>query len=222
MCLVVCGDFEPENLIEEIEKRLIDKPQNGEIKRIRESEEENIVKTKIEEKMNVSKPMFTIGIKCKVPQKEELVRTHIAIEILLNMLIGESSELYKELYKDANMFNMPSLAYEFGNDYAFILISENANNPDQVFEKLKQKINVFFEHGLNKEDFERIKKMIYGRYIKEYNDVANIAMMFLADFMKGINSFDYLEEIENIDISFAENVLKDNFKQDKMVLSVIK
>ena len=77
-------------------------------------------------------------------------------------------------------------------------------------------------NGLNTKDFERTKKMIYGEYIKEYNDVTSIAKMFLSDFMKGINSFDYLEEIEIMDINFVNQVLKDNFNLDKMVLSVVK
>ena len=37
-----------------------------------------------------------------------------------------------------------------------------------------------------------------------------------------INSFDYLEEIESVDIEFAKQILKDKFKEEKMVFSVIK
>ena len=48
------------------------------------------------------------------------------------------------------------------------------------------------EHGINKEDSERIKKMIYGGYVREFNDVTDISRMFLADYFKGINSFDYI------------------------------
>lgn len=220
MCMVISGDFKPKDLLEEIKKRLIDKPKQSEIKRIYEQEAENIVQEKIEANMNVSKPIFMIGIKCKEPENK--VKTHIAIEILLNMLIGESSYLYKELYKDGYLFTTPSLSYEFGDNYAHILISENANNPEDVYQKLKAKIEEFKAKGLNKADFERIKKMIYGEYIKSYNDAGDIARMFLADFMKGINSFDYIEEIENVDISFAEEVLKENFKEEKTVLSVVK
>ena len=222
MCLVVSGDFIPEQIIEEIKKRLIQKPQNGEIKRIYETEPEEIVKEKTEQEMNVSMPIFTIGIKCKAPLPKEKVKINISMEILLNMLIGESSELYKELYQDGNIYAMPNISYEFGENYAHLLISENANYPEEVYEKLKQKIEEFQKNGLNREDFERIKKMIYGEYIKEYNDVANIARMFLSDFMKGINSFDYLEEIETVDIHFVNQVLNDNFKKEKMVLSVVK
>ena len=221
MCLVVAGDFEPEKIIEEIKNRLIENKQNGEIKRIFEQEEESIVKEKIEQEFDVSKPLFTIGIKCKPAEQSQKVRTHIAIEIILNILFGESSSLYKELYQDGNMFSVPSLSYEFDESYAHILISENANNPDEVYKKLKEKINEYKQNGINSKDFERIKKMLYGNYIKEFNDVTNIARMFLADFMKGVNSFDYLEEIDGIDVDFVNQILKQYFKEEKMVISVV-
>ena len=64
--------------------------------------------------------------------------------------------------------------------------------------------------------------MIYGAYIKEYDDVENISRMFLADYFKGINSFDYLEEIEGINVEYLEQILKDAFKEDKMVISIVK
>ena len=55
-----------------------------------------------------------------------------------------------------------------------------------------------------------------------FNDVAGIARMFLNDYMNGINSFDYLEEITTLDIDYAKQILNDNFKSEKMVFSVVK
>ena len=123
MCIVICGDFIPEEILKEIEKRLIDKKASGEIKRIYEPEDETIVKPKIDAKMQVSIPIFTIGIKCLPPKQNEKVKTHISMEILLNMIIGESSKLYQELYKDGILLNMPSFEYEFTDEYAYVLIS---------------------------------------------------------------------------------------------------
>ena len=64
--------------------------------------------------------------------------------------------------------------------------------------------------------------MVYGDYIKQYNNVSEIARMFLTDFIRGINSFDYLEEISSCDLDYTKQVLEDNFKEEKMVFSVIK
>ena len=222
MCLVVSGDFVPENLLEEIKKRLIEKTANGEIKRIFEPEEEKIVKEKVEQNMNVSKPLVTVGIKCLPLAKENIVKVHLAIEIILRLLLGESSKLYKELYQDGNIYETPELSFEFGENYAHILITASSNNPEDFYKKLKEKLDEFKSQGLNNEDFERTKKLVYGTLIKQYNDVTEIARMFLSDFMKGINSFEYLDEIETIDVDFANQILKQYFKEEKMVLSVVK
>ena len=222
MCLVVCGDFEPNEILDEIKKRLIDKRASGEIKRIYENEPETIAKKEIEAKMDVSIPLFNIGIKCIPPKQKEKVKTHISIQIILNILIGASSKLYQELYKEGILLGLPSYEYDFTDEYAHILISGASRNPEIMKERLLKEIQEIKQNGINKEDFERTKKMIYGDYIKQYNDVATIARIFLNDFMNGINSFDYLEEITAIDLDEVKQTLEDNFKSDKIVFSVVK
>ena len=138
------------------------------------------------------------------------------------MLLGRSSKLYKELYGQGIIFNQPSLEYEFTDGYAHVLITGQATEPEKVFEKLKNEIKSLNENGLDEEEFSRIKKMIYGGYVKEYNDVAETARMFLADFFKGINSFDYIDEIESVKVDYAHQVLKETFDDSNMVLSVVK
>ena len=222
MAMVFCGDFEPELLLEEIKKRLIENKANGDIKRIYPEEPEGIVQEKIEQNMDVSQPLFTIGIKDKIVENKEIVRKHITIEILLNMLMGKSSKLYKELYDDGILFTVPSLDYEFAKGYAHILITGQSPEPEKVYDKFKKAVEYMKQNPINKEEFTRIKKRIYGEYVKEYNDTADIARMFLADFFKDINSFDYLEEIATVNEQYAEQVLKEVFNDKKMVISVIK
>ena len=222
MAMVICGDFEPEKLLEEVKKRLIDKKANGEIKRIYPVEKEDIVKEKIEQNMDVSQPLFAIGIKDKLADTKERVRKHIAIEILLNMIIGKSSNLYKELYDEGLLFAVPSLDYEFARGYAHILITGQSLEPEKVYEKFKKAVEEMKASTIDTKEFNRIKKRIYGEYVKEYNDVEDIARMFLADYFKEINSFDYLEEISTINEQYVEQILKQVFDDKKMVISVIK
>ena len=222
MAMVICGDFEPEKLLEEIKKRLVKKNANGEIKRIYPKEPETIVKEKIEQNMDVSEPLFTIGIKDKIATEKEKVKKHLAIEILLNMIIGKSSKLYQELYNNGILYTVPSFDYEFSRDYAHILITGQSKEPEKVYEKLKQEIEKVKQDGINSEEFERIKKMLYGAYVREYDEPGDIARMFLADFFKGINSFEYLEELTIINEQYVEQILKETFNENKMVISVIK
>ena len=222
MALVLCGDFEPDEIIKEIKKRLINNKANGEIKRIYPEEPEDIVKEKIEQKMEVSMPLYAIAIKDKVADEKERVKKHIAIEILLNLLIGRSSNLYQKLYNDGTIFSQPSLNYEFTKTYAHVILDGQSNDPEKVYSDFKEEIENFKKNGINEQDFIRIKKMIYGGYIKEYDDVADVARMFLADYFKGVNSFDYLEEIDSINVEYLEQVLKEVFKEQNMILSVVK
>ncbi len=219
MTMVLCGDFNPEDMIEEVKKRLIDTKASGEIKRVYPDEPEEVVQEKIEQKLEVSQPLYTIGIKdtgkCDV-------KKHIAMEILLNLLVGRSSNLYKELYNEGVIYAQPSLEYEFTDIYAHALISGQSNEPEKVYQKFKEEVKKLKTEGIDEENFNRIKKMIYGGYVKEYNDVADIARMFLADYFKGINSFDYLEEIEGITVEYLEQILKDVFKEEKMIISIVR
>ena len=221
MAMVICGDFEPEKILQEVQKRLIKKESNGEIKRIYPEEPENIVQEKIEKKMDVSMPLFVIGIKDKEPEQAERVKKHITIEILLNIIIGQSSNLYKELYNSGQMYSVPSLDYEFAKNYAHILITGQAKNPEQILEKFQKEVEKLKQNGINEQDFNRYKKMIYGSYVKEYDEVGSICRMFLADFFKGINSFDYIEEINTINIDYAKQILEEVFKKENTIISII-
>lgn len=225
MTMVVCGDFVPEDLLEEIKKRLVKKEPQGEIKRIYPPKENKINKPYKEDEMEVSMPIFAIGYKDNEELKENrenIIKKHIAIEILLNIAIGKSSDLYKELYESGDLLAEPDLDYEFSDEYAHVLISGQSTNPKKIYEKVKETFEKYKQDGLDEEHFNRIQRKIYGDYVVEYNSVGDIARMFLSDKMKQINSFDYIEEYFQVTKEYTEDVLKNVFKTENMILSVVK
>ena len=222
MVMCFAGDFNPEELVEEVKKRLKKLEKHGEIKRIYPEEPEKIVEKENITQMEVSMPIFVIGIKDKLNNKENsIVKKHIAIEILLNMLIGKSSKLYKELYEQELLTGEPYMEYEFSKQYAHIAITGQSKNPKEVLEKLQQEIKNMKKNSLDLEHFNRIKKMIYGNYVKEYDDVADICRMFIADYMKNINSFEYIEEYKQVTPEYTKQVLDEVFDENKTVISII-
>ena len=220
MVLVLCGDFDPEKTIEYVKQKQVNKEKIGKIDRVYEEEPEEINQKEIVKKMEVSIPSFIIGYKDKVVTKD-IVKRHIAIEIILSLLIGKSSNLYRELYNSGLMLQEAELAYEFTDNYAYVMIGGQSKEPKKVQEFLNKEIENIKKSGFNEEDFNRIKRMIYGDYIKEYNEVGDISRMFLSDYFKGINSFDYIEEIEKIDMEYVMSVLKEVFNEDKQVISIV-
>ena len=221
MTMVVCGDFEPEKLLNEIKKRLVPKENQGEIKRIYAKEETEINRKETEVKMELSNPLFLVGYKDATKNKENLVKRHIAIEIILNMLIGKSSELYKKLYEENILLSEPNFDYEFNNEYAHVTIYGQSKNPRRIYEEITKQVEKYIKNGLDEEHFKRIKKKIYGDYAIEYNSVADIARMFLADKMKVINSFDYIEEFNTVTKEYTEGILKEVFNEKNEILSIV-
>ena len=221
MVLVVCGDFQPKTLLEELKKRMVKQENQAEIKRIYPDEPEEIQEKKKMVAMEVNNPLFVIGFKDNVKRKEQMVKKHIAIEILLYLLIGKSSGLYQELYKQGLLLAQPELDYEFSKQYAHVTISGQSKQPEKVYQSLMKEIKRRKREGIEKEVFARVKKKIYGEYITEYNNIGNIARMFLADSFKGIHSFDYLEEYEGVTLEYTTQILEEVFEEEKAVLSVV-
>ena len=220
MLLVICGNFEPEKILEEVKKRLVKKEKQGEIKVIHDDDEDKSLNmTYKEEKMEVSKPLFMIGFKDEIG-KVDKVKRHIAIEILMNMFIGKSSETYQKLYKQGIILAEPELDYEFGEGYSHVLISGQTTNPEIVKEELLKAIKREVEN-FDEDSFNRIKKKIYGSYVIEYNNVSDIARMILSDYFKGVKSFDYIEEYKNVTPEYTKEILQEVFDEKRCIMSVV-
>ena len=222
MTLVICGDFEPEKLLEEVKKRLTKNKTYEKIERIYPEKEKTINKKYVEKNMNVSMPIFAIGIKDVSKMDSEIVKKHIAIEILLNMIIGKSSDLYKKMYNQGLLLEEPSIDYEFSEEYAHIVISGQSNDSEEVYKMFKEEIENYKNNELNIDHFERIKKKIYGDYVVEYNNISDVARMLLSDYFKNIESFDYIEQYSTVTAEFTKQILDEIFDKNKCILSVVK
>ena len=130
--------------------------------------------------------------------------------------------MYQKLYKEGLIIAQPDLDYEFSKQYAHVTISGQSNDPEKLAEELKKEIQQLKENGIESNVFERVKKKIYGNYVTEFNDVADIAKMFMGDYFKGINSFQYIENHKQVNKEYAEEILKEVFNEEKMILSIVK
>ena len=221
MAIVVCGDFEPEKIIEEIEKRVTIQNSTKVIKRIYEDEPEEIVKPRVEDEMNISMPIFLIGYKDNI-ETENQIDKDLALDIIFNILIGDSSELYQDLYEEGLLQSEPVLMYENSKTYSQLLIQGQSNNYDEVIKRIEDEIENLKKNGIDDEVFERIKKKLYGEYVKSYNDANGIATSFLQNYFRGINPLDYFEEFKGLDKQYIMKVLNEVFKKEKQVVSIVK
>lgn len=63
-------------------------------------------------------------------------------------------------------------------DYAYSSIDGESSDPKAVYEAVINEVEETRKNGLSKEDFERIKKVVWGEYIRSQNDVEDYAVTF--------------------------------------------
>ena len=175
----------------------------------------------IEDKMDISIPIFMIGYKDEIDSKNQ-IKKDLALDIIFNILIGESSELYQELYEEGLLQTEPSFIYENSKTYSHILIQGQSIKYDEVVKRIEKEVEKLKQNGISDENFERTKKKLYGEYVKGYNNVARIANNFLQNYFRNINPLDYFEEFNGIDKEYLLEILNDCFNKELEVVSVIK
>ena len=218
MTMCISGNFNPDQLIEEVKKRLIPHEKVGKIIRIYPEYENDINEKRKEATMKINMPMFMIGYR-DFAKDEDKIKKDVAQKIIYNSILGKCSKIYNEMYERGLLFHEIDFDYEFSDEYAHTMLSGETKNIDEVYEIIT---NALENIEISKEDFERSKKRLYGEYVGSFEDVEDVGRMVLADSMKGINSFDYINEINNITLEECKKIQKQIFKKEKAVLSIVK
>ena len=151
-----------------------------------------------------------------------MVKREIGLRILSAIIFGKSSDLYRKLYERGSIFSELGFDYEYARNYAHLYIQGQCINPEEVIKELKEEIDFYKQKGIEDKDFERIKKKVYGEFVKDYNDVSTIGNMALSSHFRGINIFEYFEEFSSIDKKYIENLLNEVFDENKKVISITK
>ena len=221
MVLAVCGNFTPEYVLDLIKNNMENFEKQEKIERIYPVEKEEVLKQKKEEEMEVSIPAFVIGIKDKV-EETDIIKKELMLNIILNCIFDENSELFKELYENGLIISEPDLEYEYSDLYSHMMIFSSSKDPEKVFTKFKEEVNKLIKEGISEKTFNRTKNKIYGRLVTSYNSSTQIARIFMRDYLNNIMTFDYIEKWKEINLDEVNEMLKNKFKDEKMVLSVIK
>ena len=231
MTMCISGNFKPEEIIEEVKKRLLPHEKISEIKRIYPKEGDEINQKLIKTNMDVNMPLFMIGYRVNNKKEKEILKNDknqyskemtkkdIAIRIILNSIIGKCSETYQDLYNKGLLTKELNFDFEFSDEYAHVIIDGESKEVEKIYERIIKDLQ---NKQINQEEVERAKKVLYGDLVSEFGDVENIGRMLLTNEIKNINVMDYIDEISNIDINYVEKIRKEIFDSDKSVLSIVR
>lgn len=220
MALCIAGKVNPAEVLE-IADELLKPAEKIEIERNFPDEPYEIVTDRIEKKLSVAVPVFAIGFKeeCKTP--ERTVKEKIETAILLEILAGATSPLYKELFDEGLINTSFGSEYFTGYGYASVIFEGESHKPEAVFDRLKQEINRLKKDGIQQSDFERARKLLYGRNVMAFNDVEAIANGMIDAFFSSCGLFDEVEIFENVTVQDIERCLANKLDCDNSAISLI-
>lgn len=222
MVLCICGDIDVSNIIAIADETLKGKKKTN-VKRIYPVEPINISQKVIKKKLSVSKPLFNIGIKDTVKElfgKEFLNRQAIT-EILLNLIVGESSPLYLRLYQEGLINSSFSCDFMLSESFGIALIGGESSDPEKVYNEIFKEIETLKQKGIEKSDFERCKKALYGKMVKRFNSVEKIANDLILCYITKVDIYDILNAYKNSSLEDVILRLNNFFNEQTAVLSIV-
>ena len=220
MILFTCGDVECGKVEELVEKYVTANPIT-EIKRFAVDEPARINKPYKEQKLSISTPIFQIGFKDTDVGYggRELLKKEIITSLLMEIVLGEGSDLYNRLYNDGLINDSFDSDYEGEVSYGFSSIGGESDDPEKVQEII---LDTFEKLDITEEEFERAKRVEIARYLRMWNGVEGLSNTMVSDLFKDINIFEYSSVIKEITLKDLKNRFAEHFSRKNCVLSVIR
>lgn len=224
MVICVVGDVKAEEVFSLVEQGIKQQAEKSEIKRIFPEEPVKVNKDYVEQKLAISTPIFQMGFKDHAFESKGMdsLYREVAVKLLLELIMGRSSALYSELYEEGLINSTFEFDYTIEESYAFSMFGGESPDPLRVRERISGAIQGLLSHGLDRSGFERVKKAMTGRFLRQFNSVERISHAFIPAYFKGTRVFDYMEVYDKISFEYVDSIFKQHFNFENLALSVIK
>lgn len=215
MTLCLVGDFCPEEMEKYLDGILAKTGPMQEIVRIMPDEPNTVASRLKERKMSVATPVYAIGFKeTGIGGGLEIRRA--AAKTAMDLLIGKSSKLYGDLYREGLITSSFSMDYTGETDYGFAEITDESDKADIVLEKIKQGIKDF---KFDKDDFERIKRKRFGRSLHLFDDPEAYAGALARNVTCGADLYKSIEISQKITEKDIKNVFEKLLSAENIAIS---
>lgn len=221
MALVVVGNADADRIVA-ICDECLEKAENVSVERSFEDEPRDIVKSYDEYHLAMSVPVFSFGYKEKCETPERTLKEIVETNILLEVLIGESSPLYSSLIEKGLINSQFSKEYFVGYGYEAIMFDGESTNPQAVADEIKRDVARLKKDGIDDELFETVRRNLYGKEIMQYNDIDAVANGMISCYFSDYGIFDTMDIYKNVTKADIEKRLFEVMDEKYSALSVVK
>ncbi len=222
MALCVCGDFPPEEVEKACDEILKEAP-ILDIERIYPEEPREVNEKEICERMQVSMPMFAVGIKDGVQFESgaSLAKKSAEAGIILRILFGRGSDFYSRLYAEGLINSSFSASFDAHTAFSYAEISGLSRDPDRVYAEIRAEIARYIEKGIEKEEFERAKRALYAGCVRVFDSTDDIANSFLSYLFCGCNLLDEADSVAKVTLEDVNARLRTAFPDEAFTISKV-
>lgn len=223
MVLIACGKVDPDEVLEAVD-RIVPKKPALPFESVYADEEPTVVTGYVEAKMDVARPIFSIGIKDTDISPDPLGRLHKSamLSVILETMFGPSSPIYNSLYEAGLISGTISCDYEHNRAFSFLEVSAESDECDTVIARIIDYIDGIKKNGLDKALFERAKKVVYAQTLKGFDSTEDINSMFLSNIVDGVDAFDLPEALAGVTKEECDSLIIKLFNDEARTVSVIK
>ena len=219
MVLFVVGKLEPEKLMELIRtnQNAKDFPPAQKIKRYFPDKNGDII-AKSSMRSAITRDKFVLGIKglyVLPAEGKELLRYKTALNLLFQLLLGNTSQNYLKMYNDGLIDDSFGFEFSLDREFHFADFSGDTDQPEKAAEKVKE-ILLHFEEDqeLSEENLTLLKKKMLGQYFQTLNSLEYIANQFTQSLFGDQTLFDLPEIIESIQLADVLKVGRSFIKEE--------
>ncbi len=225
MVLVLCGDIDEQKTLSLIDEHLTGQSAIGAVQKKNENEGESpkVCRERVTQKMQVSKPIFSIGFKdTDIPADAAARQRKDALMALVNeVLFSRSGSFYSSLFERGLISPAFSYGYTVTESFAYNSIAGEADNPDLILDEVKAHIRNALENGLDREDFERAKRVLYSDTVRLFDSVDSIGNALFSCACEDSEIFTHTELFGKLCYEDAQKMLEEFFTDYSATLSVV-
>lgn len=221
MALAVVGNVQPEQVLK-ICDEVLKKSDDVTVERVFDEEPRDIVKSYEEYNLAVSMPVFSFGYKeaCTTPLRT--IKETVEMNILLEILAGETSPLYSELFEKGLINTTFSKEYFTGSGYEAVIFEGESTDAAAVAQAIKNQVAKLRKDGIGDEEFESVRRSLYGKEIMSYNVTDDVANGIIGCYFAGYSIFDVVEAFKTVQKEDIEKLLSEKLDEKYSALSVVK
>ena len=223
MALCVCGDVEVDKVAAILDRILRDAPTERILRQYAE-EDAAVCKPYAEISMEVSRPLFAIGVKDVAIPKDPraFLKKDYGMRILNEMLFSSSTDFYCDLYQKGILNNKFSCEYDSSPSFAYQYYSGETDDPAAFFAMFKEYIRSAQATHLDEDAFLRAKRVVYAEFVRLFDSTEDIANELICNVFADTELLDNVDIIDSIDLAYVESLLVDAFREEYYALSVVK